>query len=190
MAKARRKFNVWRGVIKARGKIRRVFTRYKVLYEILTVLLIVGILFFGMKGAICLALRTGDPYRAVTSDSMKHADELWRDWFLEMGHDPSNFPLQGGFERGDLMFVQGVNPFEDIKIGDVIVFNVPSYRLPFVHRVVSITNVGGEIRFTTKGDANPGILPVERSIKPEQIIGEVVFIIPKLGHLSLWWQGE
>jgi len=190
MAKARKKFKLPRGVEKARKKVGRALTRYRLVYEILAALLVVGILFFGMRGTLCLALRTGDPYRGVISDSMKHSDDLWRNYFLTRGYDTSSFPLQGGFERGDLMFVQGVNSLEDIRIGDIIVFNTPFRTIPLVHRVVAITNVDGQFTFTTKGDANPSSLFDEQSIMPEQIVGRVVFVIPKLGYLSLWFQGQ
>ncbi len=175
---------------KARKKVGRVLTRYVIVYEILAALLIIGILFFCMKGTLCLALRIEDPYRGVISDSMKHSDDSWRNYFSNLGHDTSNFPLQGGFERGDLMFVQGVNPLEDIRIGDVIIFNTPYKTIPLVHRVIAITNVNGQFMFTTKGDANPSSLSFEQYIRPEQIVGRVVFVIPKLGYLSLWFQGQ
>ena len=84
------------------------------------------------------------------------------------------------------MFVQGVNPLEDIRIGDVIIFNTPFKTIPIVHRVVAITNVDGQFSFTTKGDANSS---PDQPITPEQIVGRVVFAIPKLGWLSLWFQG-
>ena len=186
MAKARKKFKLPRGVEKARKKVGRALTRHRIVYEILAALLIIGILFFCMRGTLCLALRTGDPYRGVISDSMKHSDDNWRNYFLGRGYDTSSFPLQGGFEKGDLMFVQGVNPLEDIRIGDVIIFNTPFKTIPIVHRVVAITNVDGQFSFTTKGDAN---LSPDQPITPEQIVGRVVFAIPKLGWLSLWFQG-
>lgn len=174
----------------ARKKVGRVLTRYRIVYEILAALLIIGILFFCMKGTLCLALRVEDPYRGVISDSMKHSDNSWQSYFSNLGYDTSSFPLQGGFERGDLMFVQGVNPLEDIRIGDVIIVDRGSGVIPLVHRVVAITKGDGQFYFTTKGDANPASLSFELYIRPEQIVGRVVFVIPKLGYLSLWFQGQ
>lgn len=185
-----KKSKTWRVATKKGRVAKRWLKRHGIVYDIIISLLLVGIIFFGVRGALCLTLQIDDPYRAVISNSMNHGDEFWRNYFIEIGHDTSNFPLQGGFERGDLMFVKGVDPLKDIAIGDVIVFDVPSQSMPIVHRVIEITNVNGEIRFTTKGDNNPYILQVEKSIMPEQIRGKVVFIIPKLGYLSLWWQGQ
>jgi len=208
MAKARKKFKLPRGVEKARKKFGRALTRHRIVYEILVALLLIGILFFGMRGTLCLALRTGDPYRGVISDSMNHNDEVdrnryiqqygydpynvesWRDYFIQRGYDTSNFPIQGGFERGDLMFVQGVNPLEDIRIGDVIIYSVPYKTIPIVHRVVEISNANGEISFTTKGDNPYTNSSPDSPITPDKIIGRVVFVIPKLGYLSLWMQGQ
>jgi hypothetical protein len=60
-----------------------------------------------------------------------------------------------------------------------------------VHRVIDIQQEKGEIRFKTKGDnpvTNPK--PDAGDIMPEQVLAKVVFVIPKLGYLSLWWQGR
>jgi hypothetical protein len=122
---------------------------------------------------------------------MNHGDESWRNYFTDRGYDTSNFPVQGGFERGDLLFIEGVNPLMDVKVGDVVVFDVPTQSIPIVHRVVAITESNGEIYFTTKGDNNPYvILGIEQHIEPAQVRGRVVFVIPKIGYLSLWWQGQ
>jgi hypothetical protein len=181
---------IWRGVtLKGRG-VKRWLRRHRIVYDIIISLLIVGGVYFGVRGSLCLALQTDEPYRAVISQSMNHGDESWRNYFTERGYDTSNFPIQGGFERGDLLFVQGVDALRDVKIGDVIVFDVPSQPIPLVHRVVAINNSDGEIYFTTKGDNNPYSLQTEGYIKPAQIRGRVVFVIPKIGYLSLLWQGR
>ncbi|MFQ6129677.1 MAG: hypothetical protein ACE5OT_02570 [Candidatus Hadarchaeaceae archaeon] len=157
--------------------------------EILGFILILGILYFVVSGALILALRTDTYWRAVISNSMKHEDESWREYFEVRGYDSSQFPLQGGFERGDMLVTQGVSSVTEISIGEVIVVDT-GQRHPLVHRVVDIRNENGEARLTTKGDGNQGLLSVEKSIKPEQIRGRVIFVIPKLGHLSLWYQRE
>lgn len=60
---------------------------------------------------------------------------------------------------GDIVATTGVSP-TDIKVGDVITFNVAprfqeQYNYPSVvtHRVVEVINVGSDIYFQTKGDA-------------------------------------
>ncbi len=185
-----RKTKIWRKATKKGRSVERWMKRHRIVYEIIVSLLIVGGVYFGVRGSLSLALRTDEPYRAVISQSMNHGDESWRSYFTERGYDTSNFPIQGGFERGDLLFVEGVDALRDVKIGDVIIFDVPTQPIPLVHRVVAITNSGSEIYFTTKGDNNPYVLQTERYIKPVQIRGRVVFVIPKIGYLSLLWQGR
>ena len=156
--------------------------------EVLKFILILAILYFGVSGVLVLALRVDPYWRAVISNSMKHQDESWREYFEERDYDTSQFPIQGGFERGDMLIVQGVGSVTEITVGEVIVFDT-GQPTPLVHRVVDIRNENGEIRLTTKGDANRGILSMEESIKPEQIMCKVIFVIPKIGYLSLWFQG-
>jgi len=185
-----RKTKIWRKVTKKGRRAKRWMKRHSIVYEIIISLLIVGGVYFGIRGSLSLALRTDEPYRAVISQSMNHGNDSWRDYFTDRGYDTSNFPIQGGFERGDLLFIEGVNPLMDVKVGDVVVFDVLTQSIPTVHRVVAINNSDGEIYFTTKGDNNPYILPTESYIKPAQVRGRVVFVIPKIGYLSLWWQGR
>jgi hypothetical protein len=185
-----RKTKIWRKATKKGRGVERWMKRHRIVYEIIISLLIVGGVYFGVRGSLSLALRTDEPYRAVISQSMNHGDESWRNYFTDRGYDTSNFPIQGGFERGDLLFIEGVNPLMDVKVGDVVVFDVSSQPIPLVHRVVAIANSGGEIYFTTKGDNNPYVLQTEGYIKPAQIRGRVVFVIPKIGYLSLLWQGR
>jgi signal peptidase I len=198
-----KKSKTWRVATKKGRVAKRWLKRHGTVYDIIISLLLVGVIFFGVRGALCLSLQTDDPYRAVISNSMRHGDESWKNYFTEIGYDNSaisNFPLQGGFERGDLMFVRGVDPLKDIAIGDVIIVERGPDVTPLVHRVVEIWEENGEIWFKTKGDANPKPfefyyeegkkVPGDYPIRPRQILGKVVFVIPKLGYPSLWWQGQ
>jgi len=183
-----RKTKVRRKATKKGGGARRWVKRHRMAYEIIVSLLIVGGIYFGVRGSLSLALRMDEPYRAVISQSMNHGDESWRNYFTDRGYDTSNFPVQGGFERGDLLFIEGVNPLMDVKVGDVVVFDVSTQPIPIVHRVVAINNYNGEIYFTTKGDNNPYVLQIESYIKPAQVLGKVVFVIPYIGNVSLLLQ--
>ncbi len=156
---------------------------------LLKYILVLAILYFSVSGVLVLALRADPYWRAVISNSMKHQDESWREYFEAHDYDPSQFPIQDGFERGDMLIIEGVGSVTEISIGDVIVFDT-GQPTPLVHRVVDIRNENGEVRLTTRGDANRGSLSVEKSIKPEQLIGKVIFVIPKLGYLSLWFHGS
>ncbi|MCH8996294.1 MAG: signal peptidase I [Thaumarchaeota archaeon] len=85
----------------------------------------------------------------------------------------------------DVLVVQGNDPFESVKIGDIIVFNRPSGQdRVIVHRVTSITN---EDPFTirTKGDANPTSIPgTDFPITEEEYIGKVAYVIPQVGYIT------
>mgnify|MGYP000265305230 CR=1 FL=1 len=85
----------------------------------------------------------------------------------------------------DVLIVQGHEPFEDIEIGDIIVFDRPSdHNRVIVHRVVEILSENPkEIR--TKGDANPGsIRGTDFPITEEEYIGKVAYTIPHVGYVT------
>ncbi len=85
----------------------------------------------------------------------------------------------------DVLIVQGHEPFEEIEIGDVIVFNRPSdHNRVIVHRVVSITNDDPKT-LTTKGDANPASIPgTDFPITEKEYIGKVVYTLPQVGYVT------
>ncbi|MBS7609597.1 signal peptidase I [Candidatus Bathyarchaeota archaeon] len=89
---------------------------------------------------------------------------------------------------GDLIFVKGVDA-EQIHVGDIIVFNVPSpfdrtTPSPIVHRVVEILTENGAIYFRTKGDneseMDPWIVP------SGNVVGIVAGKMPMLGYVILY----
>lgn len=188
------------------------FFGHTIVKEILGFILLLGIFYFTIAGVLTLVLRTDSFWMAVISNSMTHDGESWREYFenaterqqlfLQAGlsdqvknvgaEDTSTFPIQGGFEKGDLLIIQGVSSVSEIVIGDVLIMDQGPGVIPLVHRVVAIWEENGDARITTKGDANQHIwksVPDERAIKPEQILGKVVFVIPKIGWISLWFQG-
>lgn len=69
-----------------------------------------------------------------------------------------------------------------IQEGDVIVFREGSTRV--IHRVVDINNVGGELRYVTKGDANED--PDIGYRTAGDIMGTVHFKIAYIGYPSIW----
>lgn len=152
--------------------------------------LMLGVLYFLFSGVMTLVLRTDSYWVAVVSQSMKHDGDAWRQYYINDGVDPSQFPIQGGFERGDLLIVQGLDSFSGLKVGDVVVLDEGSGYIPLVHRVVSVWYENGSPRFMTKGDANRISLPIERANSPDQIIGRAIFVVPKIGYVSLWFQGQ
>jgi len=85
----------------------------------------------------------------------------------------------------DVLIVQGHEPFEDIKIGDIIVFNRPSgHDRVIVHRVASIIEDEPKT-IRTKGDANPASIPgTDFPITKEEYIGKVAYVIPQVGYVT------
>lgn len=164
------------------------YFKHPVVRKIIIDLAVFSLIFFSFQMSLMLVLRTSNPFFAVTSNSMKHNGDSWKTYFLDQGQDPSNFPLQGGFERGDMLVVQGASA-GDIVVGDVIVFHV-SGGGEFTHRVVEKMEVDNSPAFRTKGDANQYSLELELSVKQNQIMGKAVFVIPKLGYISLWSSGK
>ncbi len=85
----------------------------------------------------------------------------------------------------DVLVVQGNTPFEEIKVGDIIVFDRPSgHDRVIVHRVAAIID---EDPFTlrTKGDANPASIPgTDFPITEEEYIGQVEYVIPQVGYIT------
>ena len=85
----------------------------------------------------------------------------------------------------DVLIVQGHVPFEDIKVGDIIVFNRPTtHDRVIVHRVASIIDDEPKT-IRTKGDANPASIPgTDFPITKEDYIGKVAYVIPQLGYVT------
>jgi len=76
---------------------------------------------------------------------------------------------------GDIVVVQKQNQYFK---NDVITFLNKDQRV-VTHRIIETKETDGEIQFITKGDANRS--EDEDSIVAHQVLGKVVFVIPKLG---------
>ena len=85
----------------------------------------------------------------------------------------------------DVLIVQGHVPFDDIEVGDIIVFNRPSgHDRVIVHRVASIIDDEPKT-IRTKGDANPASIPgTDFPITEEEYIGKVAYVIPQIGYVT------
>lgn len=84
----------------------------------------------------------------------------------------------------DILVVGDGNSFNDVHLGDIIVFHRPAGEdKVIVHRVAEIqTDSRGERVITTKGDANPASIPgTDFPIRQKNFIGKVKFVIPALG---------
>jgi signal peptidase len=85
----------------------------------------------------------------------------------------------------DVLIVSGHEPFEDIEVGDIIVFNRPSdHNRVIVHRVVSIMEEDPKT-IRTQGDANPASIPgTDFPITEEEYIGKVAYTLPQVGYIT------
>jgi signal peptidase len=130
-----------------------------------------------------LLLGTKLPVVAVVSDSMTHDAltpikhyQYLEQTFSYTKEQVDSWPIKNGFLKGDALVVMGV-PEKDLKIGDVIVYDIAGQNTPIVHRIVKIEDG----QFTTKGDHNPTFDPW----KPIKIHGKAVLVIPFLGWPKL-----
>ena len=123
---------------------------------------IVGIGVLVIWFGLTLAFGTQNPFYVVASGSMTPELQVY-----------------------DVLIVQGHEPFEDIEIGDIIVFNRPSdHNRVIVHRVVSIID-DDPITLRTKGDSNAASIPgTDFPITQEEYIGKVVYTLPQVGYVT------
>jgi signal peptidase len=94
--------------------------------------------------------------------------------------------MEPSISVGALAVITPIDP-EEVKVGDIIVFNPP--RDPRImnpdvtvsHRVIEV-QANGELQFITKGDAveDPDIIP----IPAENVQGKLIFAIPYLGYTA------
>ena len=93
--------------------------------------------------------------------------------------------MEPTFGAGDLVVVRSVPP-DAVATGDVITFERADSdgTLTVSHRVVAVEERGGEIRYRTKGDANPSV--DRRPVPTENLVGRVWFAVPLVGHLVIF----
>ena len=89
--------------------------------------------------------------------------------------------MTGEINKGDMILYERYDA-QPIKEGQVIVFQENESKI--VHRVVKIENIGGEIRYYTKGDANKDLDDGYRT--ESDIIGLTDVKLAYLGYPTLW----
>ena len=85
----------------------------------------------------------------------------------------------------DVLIVQGNIPFEDIKVGDIIVFDRPTgHDRVIVHRVAAILDDYPKT-IRTKGDNNVASIPgTDFPVTEKDYIGKVEYKIPQIGYVT------
>ncbi|MDH5437281.1 MAG: signal peptidase I [Candidatus Bathyarchaeota archaeon] len=96
-------------------------------------------------------------------------------------------PLSGSMrptvDTGDIALVISTDP-SSIQVGDIIQYWQDGEMT--LHRIVEIQHEGGISSFVTKGDDN--LQPDTDPILAAQIRGKLVFIIPKLGWIPIYFR--
>ena len=91
------------------------------------------------------------------------------------------------FDRGSVVVTEQVNDkydnYNKLKEGEIIAFKAEKNIV--VHRLIRIVNIGDEVYYYTKGDANEE--EDNYLIKKENIIGIVRFKIPYIGYPTVWF---
>lgn len=111
-----------------------------------------------------IALGTKNPFYVVSSESM--------------------VPV---LKVNDVLVVRDGSTWDNLKVGDIIVFNQPDGEgKVIVHRVAEIaTDDNGQKVIRTKGDANPGSIPgTDYPITKTDYIGKVVYVLPGVGYVT------
>jgi len=85
----------------------------------------------------------------------------------------------------DIIVISGHALFEDVKIGDIIVFDRPiDHDKVIVHRVVAIVD-DDPLTLRTKGDNNQNsIIGTDYPITEEEYKGTVIHVIPQGGYIT------
>ncbi|WP_144900851.1 signal peptidase I [Halobellus captivus] len=100
-----------------------------------------------------------------------------------VGADHGFVVLSGSMEPamspGDAIIVREASA-DEIEERDIITYRTDS-ETPTTHRVIDVIDEGGSVAYATKGDANEDADPGR--VEHEQVIGEVLFVIPLLGYV-------
>lgn len=144
---------------------------------------------FILLPAMGFVLGTQLPIVAVVSNSMDHSADF-NNWWEANGEEYTKFdikqsefqefPMSNGFNKGDAIVAIGKD-FEDIKVGDIIIFETGARSEPIIHRIVE----KGENWVSTKGDNNPSQLHFEDRIYKDNIIGVAKVRIPLIGWVKV-----
>ena len=129
-----------------------------VIKDIVIVAVAILIIWIGLQAAF----GTQNPFYVVASGSMIPVLEVY-----------------------DIIIIQGHEPFEEVQVGDIIVFDRPSdHNRVIVHRVESILSED-PLTVRTQGDANPSFIRgTDYPITEEEYIGKVAYVIPQVGYIT------
>jgi len=128
-----------------------------IIIDIIIIIVAVLVIWIGLQ----VAFGTQNPFYVISSISMTPELQVY-----------------------DIIVTKGNIPFEDIIVGDIIVFKRPSdHERVIVHRVVLVLD--HQETLVTKGDANPASVEgTDFPITEDEYIGKVVYTLPQVGYIS------
>lgn len=99
--------------------------------------------------------------------------------------------MEPAIPLGSVVIIQPVDP-SHVKKGDIITFENEEISQKegsedtnrVTHRVVKIRKNSEKLEFKTKGEANED--PDPGWVKEDQLVGKVMFSVPKLGYVLSW----
>jgi signal peptidase len=132
-----------------------------IIKDVVIVVIGVAIIWLGLR----FVFDTGNPFYVVSSGSMVP-----------------------NLNVNDILVVRDGNSFQDLKVGDIIVFDRhDGADRVIVHRVAEIfdDSEGNHQIIRTKGDANDGSIPgTDFPIREDDYIGKVAYVIPGAGVVT------
>lgn len=125
---------------------------------LIPIIMAFGIMIIGMTGTFV----SQNPFYVVSSSSMEPALEVY-----------------------DIVIADKSFPFENLQVGDIIVFDRPSGTdRVILHRIVEVQNED-PLTFKTKGDANRvSITGTDFPITKSEYIGKIDSVIPDVGGIT------
>lgn len=116
---------------------------------------------------------------------------VWVGIWVAFGANPFYVVSSGSMEPvlkvNDVLIVRDGGSWQNLKIGDIIVFNRPvgSDRV-IVHRIADIViDADGARIVRTRGDANPASIPgTDYPIRQDNYIGKVIYVLPGIGIIT------
>jgi signal peptidase len=116
---------------------------------------------------------------------------VWVGIWLAFGANPFYVVSSGSMEPvlkvNDVLIVRDGGSWQNLKIGDIIVFNRPiGGDRVIVHRIVDIDiDADGARIVRTRGDANPASIPgTDYPIRQDNYIGKVIYVLPGIGIIT------
>ncbi|HWS19562.1 MAG TPA: signal peptidase I [Nitrososphaera sp.] len=116
---------------------------------------------------------------------------VWLGIWFAFGANPFYVVSSGSMvpvlKVNDVLIVRDGGSWDDLKIGDIIVFNRPvGGDRVIVHRIADIDmGSDGERMVRTRGDANPASIPgTDYPIMQDDYIGKVIYVIPGIGIIT------